>query len=795
MKEVNKKSKVVICWKVSPYDYSNDKVRDIISVASNKYGIPKHSIKVLPQFVTQNKDGKDVTITNDITSNIQKPEFQRNLFKEYLSMYKIDNYDWNIICDIDNDINNNINYSVYDKYRRYRVKWVRWSNFLSYGNDNFLDFSKMKGLVLLNGRNQSGKTTLALDLIRFLLFGNITKYSTQDKIFNKFIPEATSVDVEGCICIDDEDYIIKRTLSRPALNRRTSKSKVNQKVEYFKVVGDNVEELYDYVENKQEDSNKNTNKKIKEVIGREDDFDLVMSVTDSSLDSLIEKKDTERGRLFSRWIGLLPIEEKDVLAREKFNQIIKPNLLLNKYNVEDLNNDINSISKSIDELVKQNENHSKTNLLLTKEISKNEKKKEKLLLSKQNVDNELLKIDITTLNKSIEDVIDTGKRKKEKLDSINDEIKDIGDVEFSIEKYDDIVSKTNDMSVEKSVIGEKYKNLSKNIGDLKTGEYCPTCGRKYENVDNSAKIKELEDELSIIKENGIELKKKIDSNNILIDEMKKNRELFYKKQNLTVQKSAYELNIEQLRNKLVELRNTLKEYNKNSEAIDKNNKLDIEIANVDIIISNKREEKELNNKKIANNENLISQYKEEIEKRIDIIDTINKEIILVRNWKIYLDMIGKNGISKMVLRKTLPIINARLSQLLTDVCDFDVEIDMNDKNEISFNIVKDGVKSDLNGGSGFEKTASSLALRAVLADISTIPKSSFILFDEILGRVDEENYDNMHNLFNKILTGYDFIISVNHIKECKDWFDNIINVVKKDNISVVEIGDNERKIV
>ena len=273
--------------------------------------------------------------------------------------------------------------------------------------------------------------------------------------------------------------------------------------------------------------------------------------------------------------------------------------------------------------------------------------------------------------------------------------------------------------------------------------------------------------------------------------MKVKREQYYRKGNLTVQKSAYELNIEQLRNRLIELRNTLKEYNKNSDAIDANNKLDIEIANVDILLNNKREEKTLNEKYIINNESTISLYKEEISRREDIIKEINKEVELVKNWKIYLDMVGKNGISKMVLRKTLPIINARLSQLLNDGCDIDVEVRMNEKNEVSFNIIKDGVLSDLSGGSGFEKTASSLALRAVLADISTIPKSSFILFDEILGRVDEENYDNMHNLFNKILTGYDFIISVNHIKECKDWFNKIINVTKKDNISVVEIDNRE----
>ena len=32
-----------------------------------------------------------------------------------------------------------------------------------------------------------------------------------------------------------------------------------------------------------------------------------------------------------------------------------------------------------------------------------------------------------------------------------------------------------------------------------------------------------------------------------------------------------------------------------------------------------------------------------------MITKLNEESILVKNWKIYLDMVGKNGVSKMVL--------------------------------------------------------------------------------------------------------------------------------------------------
>ena len=136
------------------------------------------------------------------------------------------------------EINNLIDYKVYDKFRKYSINWVKWDNFLSYGEGNFFDFSNLKGLILLNGEpaNQSGKTTFAIDLIHFLLFGRTDRTSTQDKIFNRFLPESTKVTVEGSITIDGVEYIINRELKRTSFDKRTSASRTNQKVKYYRVI-------------------------------------------------------------------------------------------------------------------------------------------------------------------------------------------------------------------------------------------------------------------------------------------------------------------------------------------------------------------------------------------------------------------------------------------------------------------------------------------------------------------------------------------------------------------------------
>ena len=469
MIELGSKARVLVNWNVSMYDYSKDKEKDIISKISKKYSIPKEKIRVSPQFLTVGENGEDLSVTTEIIQNIQDPMFQQKLFKEYLSLNDIKDYDFERISAIDSEINAKIDYQVYDKYRRYCVKWVKWDNFLSYGSDNFFDFTKMKGLVLLSGEpaNQSGKTTFAIDLLHFLLYGKTTKVDTLAKVFNKHIPNATQVLVEGCITIDGEDYIIKRTITRPALSKRSAKSKVSQKVEYYKIIGDTQTELEEYVDNQQEENSVQTNKVIKEAIGRESDFDLIMSISETTLDELVKKKEAERGRLLSRWIGLLPIEEKEALAREKFNSEIKPSLISNLYSSASVTEERDAFLMRIETLTKDNAKLDEENKKTDTTIANLEQTKQTLSNAKKGIDTELAKIDIATLSKQMEECLIQGKTKKNEHDNIVKELKELENIEFSIEEYESTQKKLNEATTRLAVLGEKYSSTKQQIEKLK----------------------------------------------------------------------------------------------------------------------------------------------------------------------------------------------------------------------------------------------------------------------------------------------------------------------------------------
>ena len=50
-------------------------------------------------------------------------------------------------------------------------------------------------------------------------------------------------------------------------------------------------------------------------------------------------------------------------------------------------------------------------------------------------------------------------------------------------------------------------------------------------------------------------------------------------------------------------------------------------------------------------------------------------------------------------------------------------------------------------GSGFEKTLASLAIRTVLTKVSCLPRPNITVFDEVLGKVSNENLDQVGVFF------------------------------------------------
>ena len=782
--DIGQNAKVKIQWNVHQSNYSRELENSMIALMAKKYGIPAKNITVETNYITNNAN--DVLAAETVQS-IHDPKFQQELMKQYIANNDIKDVDFEEILKIDSQINSLINYDAYDKGKKYTIKWVKWSNFLSYGPDNYFDFTTLNGLVLLNGEpaNKSGKSTFAYDLLHFLLFGktNTNKAKNLGELFNNYLPETRTINVEGCINIDGEDFIIRRTLTRPAQGKKTKT--VTNKVEYYKVSEDGSEEILPE-DNKQEASTTATSKIIKEALGNESDFDLIISANAKDLDNIISLTETEKGRLLSRWIGLSIIEDKDVKAREKWNKEISVGRYSDMYNQTQLENDIEELTATLTHNVAQIKAYNNQIDALNKSLEECQQSKELLLSSRQIIDNSLLKVDVTTLQNTINMLIEDGKRKNGMVEILEKDLSEMGEIVFSEDEYKSMRSENERLISKMAETRTTINNLKSTNKALESAEFCPTCGKKFDNVDNSAQIAQNTERIKQLTSDGIAMKKRSDELTTAMATIEELRTKANKKTQIELKIAALKTEIANKRAEYKEKSQTLKEIEKNKEAIRKNGEIDAHINVVNANISSGEANKRNLLNAITSLEKENARHTETISLRKSYLVKIAEERKIEKYWKLYLQMIGKDGISKMVLRNTLPIINSELNRLLGDITDFRVEVVMNEKNDVDFLLIRDETVTRLSAASGLEKTQSALALRVVLGNMSKLSRPPFILLDEVLGTVASENYDDMRKLYNKITEYYSFILHITHINAIADWHDSIVTVQKIDNISRIK---------
>ena len=86
--EVPKKAKIMVEWSDNPINYSHEAKKNIISIMSERYGVPKESIKVAFKSVKLNEKGDQIDVSAEVINNIQDPKFQIKLFNDYIIVMK-----------------------------------------------------------------------------------------------------------------------------------------------------------------------------------------------------------------------------------------------------------------------------------------------------------------------------------------------------------------------------------------------------------------------------------------------------------------------------------------------------------------------------------------------------------------------------------------------------------------------------------------------------------------------------------------------------------------------------------
>lgn len=771
----NDENHIRVYWEDTLDNYTKSNEKKIEKYFINKYKTDK--VKVVFKPIISKKSDVAINMEADASELILDDVYQKNLITKFLTDNNIQ-VNQSYLDRLDNTVTADLGEykDQTNRYKSFKILSIEFSNFLSYGENNVVKINK-PGITSIVSKpaNFSGKSTLTVDLLSFLFFGVTSKTDKYEEIFNKYTDKDT-VTVKGTVEIEGEIYIIKRVLTRK--KSKTKGYKCEAELDFSRLLPKGGTQQLNGEERRF------TEAMIKNYVGTYEDFLITILTTGDNLDDLIKTKPTERGRLLTRFIGLEFYRQKETICKKLYSEW-KEKSNLSHTNVADVTSKIDLEKGRIDQNNSMNDMNRVTLNSVQEKIDVIEKLKTELTSKRiNNVDVDLYKINEGSIIEGIA-----------KLElSINDKNNILGGLVqnliepteiFDIDTYQSLVTECR--GYENDVLSKNFEIRSRNttISLLKDGELCQTCMRPLEGVDNTPKINKLLTEISDIQLDMDKLSKKI----LVIKEKISNFDNLktkwdeYNKNELII--SRHKVELVNFKDSLARGRDKLKLYQDNIKNIENNKIIDTELDVLKLKLSNANSERDSLMLQIKSTEKDIEMSQKLITGYNTLVKELAKEEVIDKIYKTYIEIYGKNGISKMILSTMIPLINSYLHTLLIDTAEFVLELRMDEKGDVNFWMVDsiNGVEKPLNSGSGYEKTVSSLALRCVLRKVCSLPKPNIIIFDEITGKVANENLDKLGLFFDKIKLYFEHIWLISHNPLVQDWADHTLNIVKEKDIS------------
>jgi DNA repair exonuclease SbcCD ATPase subunit len=761
---------IQVIWEDTPENFTQERIKSVKQYFMKKYS--STNINVITKVKTSDEDSMQ---TIDVSVNIMDKNYQTELVKTYLESKGQEQY-IDQLMNIDLAVENRMlaNEVEVTPFKRWYIKKIEFDNFLSYGQNQVIDFDKCNGITVVESDppNFGGKTVLTVDLLLFLFFNTTTKTQKAEEIFNRFT-DVNKVSVKGDITIDGEDYVIVRQIERK--KSKAGEWNIKTELEFFKKLADG------QLQNFTGEQRRETENFMKKSIGSMEDFLMTIVTTASNLEDLLDAKPTARGQVLTRFLGLEFLKKKEETGKELYSEFSK-GMISNVYNTESLKQDNETSGEEIirmkDEIIEMSKNISDVD----KRLQKGQDYKDNLLKSKfTDLDKELITLNPLLLQSSISNLEDSKQKTEQDIKSI----KIVEPKEFYHEdKHDNVKEVIKSRFAELVTCENKVEEIQDLIEKYGDGIQCDHCGIKLMEAKlTNEKIKQLDSFKRLVQD----FKEEIDGYEKKEQSFTQLKKDFDEYERNKLIKEKYELSLESTQLKLEQVKDKLKRYEEVQDKIKKNNEIDAQLLKaglrIDELINEKRGYEKVQN----TNSTRIETIESRIEKNKDLISKIAEEFEREKIYKIYVEVYGKNGITKMIMKTMMPLINSELQRLLQDSAYFNLEIRINDKNEVEFMMIDNstGIEKLMVSGSGYERTIAAMALRAVLSKVCSLPKPNVIVWDEVFGKISNENLEMVGEFFTKMKDYFEKIFVITHNPLVNNWANNTVRINKVDNISKV----------
>lgn len=776
-------------------DLENTQVKKIITTLRKNYNIVELS-------VSKNRFNKTITRLNNVSHdnlNLTDITTQNTLINQWLNRNysTLDPDVLKAIEKINKDLNGKIVHDDQSRNIHWRPLKFTFSNMFSYGEDNEIDFTDMKGVYGVFAPNASGKSSI-MDALMFCLYDKTPRAFKGDHIINN---RKDSFECELTFEINNETFGIKR------IGARKKNGDVKVDALFWKVL-DNGDTL-----NLNGEDRRDTNANIRSYVGTYEDFVMTTLSSQNSNALFIDKSHSERKDLLIQFMGLNVFDKLFDAAHVESKEISGVLKRFKKSDVTDQIADTHSkLVTEQEELAKvEDEKEYYENFIdgLTEEQETCRSKKRpvpKKLANITELEKNLKKAQ-ATLKKAEEDVeyaTNDLNRLHELLADGLEEMQqyDLEALETSITTYDKLTIQLEKNNTQLRLLGAKLEEKQKFQKKLSGYKYNPDCSVCVENNKSIiADTKVVNAELDQLNADKLMLEMDITKTIEQMEPLQDDKDEYVKYKQLEKDIQTIEKNIEKadytkksahMTHEKAEMTITAIEkdielYKINEENIVYNNQIDSDLADIQKKIDENKKEINVVEKKIRSlhgNISVLEAKKAELHAKLKEAEELE---ITYEAYNHYMLAVGRDGVPYELMSKAIPNIEAEINTILSQIVDFTVSLEVDGKN-ISGKLTYDNDRIwPLENSSGMERFVSSLAIRVALLNASNLPKSNFLIIDEGFGVLDSDHLHSMQTLFNILKTHFDFILIVSHLETARDMVDNLIEIRKEDGYSQISV--------
>jgi len=786
---------------VSRNNLSLNVLKKAVEVAKTKF---KPEVVTFVNKATGNRGNVENLTSNLLQEDLRDIGVQEKFIREYLKDYDPSEE----ILDKVLDLNKRFNTVVEEeedviRNTSWRIDSIEWDNLFNYGEGNKINFRNLEGIVGIFGKNYSGKSSV-VDSILYTMFDKTSKNNRKNL-------DVINQNKEYCqgrvnIWVGDKLYSIDRNSEkylRTLHGKTTKEAKTNVGFSRKDGVTGDEQELNGL-------SRQDTDKKIRKIFGTFDDFLLTSMASQTDSLSYIKEGSVKRKEILAKFLDLEIFDKKYKLAKEECTDIRSA---IKRLEEKEFDSEVEEIKADIAESEK-----------VTKEKKKYCGSVKRTISKKQNIlaeiKNKISSIPAEIINyEEVKNSLEAKQREVQELIRANlasdTQVKDHQAYLEKVRKLksvfdiDEFVQTQQIIKEHRQELDNLYNEKRHKDKDLLAAKKKSTlldevpCGSEYshckfiKDAHKSANtVNIIEEAIKRIGTYSTETETKIQF--LQPDKVQQYVERYEEiadKENKTQRViSDLQLIVEKNNNMIItnqlaveRLNMELLEYENNREAIE----------NLEKLLSQKK----TTCAQIKEKEQLLGICEEELlqlhknhgslEQRLQNLGDQRQELAILRldyaAYDLYEKcMRSKDGIPYDIIKNKLPVINEEIAKILSNIVDFEVFFETNDK-KLEINIKHSKYEPrPIELGSGAEKTIAAMAIRLALLSVSNLPKPDLFILDEPGTSLDEDNMEGfIRILTDMIKTQFKTVFLISHLDSLKDCVDTTIEIEKVDGLAYI----------